>query len=109
MKLLIAVVNRRDCRRLQEALEAAGLRGTEVGSTGGLLGEGHVTLLVEAEGVEVEAALALIEEHCQAREEVINAARPEMRGHATGVPVAMTAQVGGAKVYVLEVERIVEV
>ncbi len=109
MKLLIAVVNRHDCRRLQEALAAAGLPATEIGSTRGLLGEGQVTLLLGVEGGRVEAALALIEKHCQAREEVINAARPETRLHAIGVPEAITVQVGGARVYVLDLERVVQV
>ena len=108
MKLLIAVVSKRDSRRLAEALVEAGMRYTDMGSHKGILGEESVTLLVEAQAEEVDSILALIDERCRAREEVINADRPESRLHAAGVPEAMTARIGGARVYVMDVERMVE-
>jgi uncharacterized protein YaaQ len=108
MKLLIIIVNRRDARRLHEALVEQSVRFTEISSTGGFLGQGNVTLLLGVAAEEVEGVLEVIGECCRAREEVIDAARPETRLHAAGVPEAMTVRVGGAHVFVLSVERVVE-
>ena len=109
MKLLIIIVNRRDARRLHEALIEQGIRFTEISTTGGFLGQGNVTLLLGVVAAEVPSVLSLVRECCRAREEVIDAARPETRLHAAGVPEAMTVTVGGAHVFVLDIERVVEV
>ena len=46
MKLLIAIVNKRDIRHLSDALIDNDFRFTEIGSTGGFLRAGNVTLLI---------------------------------------------------------------
>jgi uncharacterized protein YaaQ len=109
MKLLIAVINKRDIRRLQEGLVEAGFRFTEISSTGGFLGEGNVTILMGVDADQVATALDLVRQHCESREEVIDAAQPDTRLHAAGVAEAMTAWVGGAVVYVLDVASVVQV
>lgn len=109
MKLLIAVVNKRDSSRLQEGLIEAGFRFTELGSTGGFLREGNVTLLIGVEAEQVEAVLGLIGEMCRPRERAAQVGTPGTQLYAAPVQQAMTVTVGGAQVFVLDVERVVHV
>ncbi len=109
MKLLIAVINRRDDRHLRDALIEGGFRFTEVSSTGGFLREGNVTMLIGVEEADLERILSLIREHCHAREEVVNVAPPDTRLYAAPIGEPMTVQVGGAQVFILDVERVVRI
>jgi len=109
MKLLIAVVNRRDYRRLHDALVEAGFRFTTINSTGGFLEESNLTLLIGVAAHQVESLLVLIREHCHAREQVVNLTPPDTRMYAHPVGETMTVLVGGAQVFVLNVEQVVHV
>jgi uncharacterized protein YaaQ len=46
MKLVIAVVHDRDRGKITESLLRGGFKFTKIGSTGGFLREGNVTLLI---------------------------------------------------------------
>ena len=107
MQLLIAVVNRRDYRRLREVLIEHDFRFTEIGSIGGFLGEGSVTLLIGLASDQVETVLGLIAQHCQAREQVVSVAPPDTRAYP--VEQAVAVSVGGAHVFVLNVDRVMTV
>ncbi len=109
MKLLIVVVNKRDLVHLREALIESGFRFTEISSTGGFLREGNTTLLLGMAEDRVEAALDLIRAHCHTREEVVNVAPPDTRMYGDPVGQPMTVPVGGAQVFVLDVERVIRV
>jgi len=106
MKLILAVVNRRDMRSLHDALVGDGFRFTEVGSTGGLLHAGNVTLLMGVDDGQVDAVLALIRGSCQSREEAVRIPSPGTSLHADGLDGAVTVTVGGAQVFVLNMERV---
>jgi uncharacterized protein YaaQ len=105
MKLIVAVVHRRDARGLHDSLTAAGYRFTEIGSTGGLLGSGNVTLLMGVEAQQVEEALDLIRGACRSREEVVGIAPPDTRLYADTSGAPLTLSVGGAQIFVLNIER----
>lgn len=109
MKLLIAVISRRDDRRLRDSLIEEGFRFTEISSTGGFLREGNVTVLIGVEEPDVERALSLIREHCRPREEAVNISPPDTRLYAAPVGEPVTIQVGGAQVFILDVERVVRI
>jgi len=104
MKLLITVVHSRDKARLNQALLAAGYRFTEVASTGGLLREGNTTLFIGVEDEELEVVISLIKKNCKSREQLIN---PLPFGEAGPfpLPTPMEVRVGGAIVFVVEVEQ----
>ena len=106
VKLIIAVVNRRDARTLHEALLQNGFRFTEISSTGGYLGTGNITLLMGVDDAHVQPAIDCIREHCESREEVVPISPPDTRLYANPIGETMTVPVGGAQVYVLNVERV---
>ena len=109
MKLLIAVVNKKDCKVLRDALINAGYRFTEISSAGGFFREGNVTLLIGVTEEQMEGALSVIGAHCKGKEEAVNITPPDTRMYAPPVGEAMTVPIGGAQVFVLNVERVVHV
>jgi uncharacterized protein YaaQ len=106
MKLVIAVVNKRDIRALNDALNERGFRFTEISSTGGFLGAGNATLLMGVEEERVDEVVEVIRSRCRSREEAVSISPPHTRLYAeTGGPT-MTVPVGGAQVFVLNIERV---
>ncbi|MBT5872691.1 MAG: hypothetical protein HOH43_04675 [Candidatus Latescibacteria bacterium] len=109
MKLLIVIVNKRDIRRLSDALVDTGFRFTKIGSTGGFVGEGNDTLLLGVADADVEPVIDIIRAHCQSREEPMSVAQPGTRIDANPLEEAISVPVGGAQVFVLNVEQVVQV
>jgi uncharacterized protein YaaQ len=105
MKLVIAVIHDRDQKRTTEALRGAGFRFTKIGSTGGFLREGNVTVLVGAEEDEVDQIMGLIEESSRTREQYVNVLPPEATPVGTFLANPVKVQVGGAIAWVIDVER----
>ncbi|MCE5314154.1 MAG: cyclic-di-AMP receptor [Armatimonadota bacterium] len=109
MKLLISIVHERDKQRVNDALLRAGYKFTVVASTGGFLRDGNTTLLIGAEENQVDDIIEVIGGCCSSRDEYINQTPPDALG-AAGVllnPVKIT--VGGAVVFVVDVEQFVRV
>jgi uncharacterized protein YaaQ len=106
MKLILTVVNRRDMRTLHDALLDAGHRFTEISSTGGLLGAGNVTLLMGVEVERVDEVVALVRGSCRSREEAVSIGPPDTRLYADTTGASMTVPVGGAQLFVLNIERV---
>ncbi|HEY8345698.1 MAG TPA: cyclic-di-AMP receptor [Symbiobacteriaceae bacterium] len=105
MKLVVAVIQDKDAPRLLEALTKEGFRATKLASTGGFLREGNTTLLVGVEDEQVERVVHLIKNTCRAREQLVTPLAP-MGGPAdTYIPYPVEVLVGGATVFVLNVER----
>ncbi len=109
MKLLIAIVNKRDIRHLSDALIDNDFRFTEIGSTGGFLRAGNVTLLIGVTDEQVPAVLDLVQTHCHPREEAIDVAQIGTHLDALGLGEAVTTMVGGAQVFIIQTERVVVV
>lgn len=105
MKLVIAVIQDKDAHKLLEALMQAGYRSTKLASTGGFLREGNTTLLVGATDDKVDDVVTIIRRTCKAREQLVTPLSP-MGGPADSyIPYPVEVLVGGATVFVLNVER----
>jgi len=107
--LLIAIVQQQDADLAIAAVVNAGLRVTRLGSTGGFLQTGNVTLLMELKQTQVARALALLKETCVERASFVNAAEPVMGVGAPYMLNPVEVLVGGATIFVLPVERTVRV
>ncbi len=101
MKLITAIVNKKDVNEVSDALREKGFSFTRMASTGGFLTAGNTTLLIGTEDEKVESALETIRVHCKKRT-VHVAHAPYM---ATGLTMAYPTEVvvGGATVFVTEV------
>jgi uncharacterized protein YaaQ len=60
MKLMMAILKKKDCEPVMQALVKDDFRVTRVASTGGFLRQGNVTLLIGTDEEKVESALEII-------------------------------------------------
>ncbi len=60
MKLMMAILRKKDCEPVIQALVEEDFRVTRVASTGGFLRQGNVTLLIGTDEERVESALEII-------------------------------------------------
>jgi len=90
---------------LLEVLSRKGYRATMVSTTGGFLREGNSTVLIGVEDELVPTVLDLIKENCHTRKQFVNPLPPIMEPGELYMPSPIEVQVGGATVFVLDVER----
>lgn len=105
MKLVIAIVNRDDAGKLSNALRDHNYQSTLVSTTGGFLREGNSTFLVGVEAARLEDVLALIKAKCTTRTQLVNPVPPVMEPGELYLAQPIEVQVGGATVFVMDVER----
>lgn len=104
MKLVIAIVHERDRTRVSDALLNAGHKFTKISSTGGFLRDGNATLLIGAEDDEVDNVLSVVRESCKTREQMVSMPPPDVMPAGSYIPSPITVTVGGAVIFVVDVE-----
>jgi uncharacterized protein YaaQ len=105
MKLVVAIVHRDDAGVLTNALRANNYSSTLIGTTGGFLREGNATFLVGVEVSKLDDVLALIKKNCTTRTQLVNPMPPVMEPGELYLAQPVEVQVGGATVFVMNVER----
>lgn len=105
MKLLISVVNSDDAHPLIDALMGEGYRATMISTTGGFLREGNATLLIGVADENVQDVLKIIKESCHTRTQWVNPLPPTVESGELYMPTPIEVPVGGAVVFMLNVER----
>ena len=110
MKLIIAIVQDEDAGRLVSELMDNGFGVTKLATTGGFLRAGNSTLISGVADEKLDEAIAIIEKTCKSREQITASTTP-MHGGSGGVyvPYPIHVTVGGATVFVLEVETFLKV
>ena len=107
MKLIIAIAHERDKHKLGDALTQNGLTFTKLGSTGGFLRQGNVTVLIGVEDDDAPRVMAIIRDACQSSEAFVNVP-PEMSGPAAILgalsPQPVRVEAGGAVAFVVNVD-----
>ena len=105
LKLAVCIVHNRDRGRITNELVKAGFKFTVIGSTGGFLREGNTTVLIGAEEAEIATLKALIDQNCQSREQLVNVMPFEAAPPGAFIPSPVKVPVGGAVMFVLDVEQ----
>lgn len=105
MKLVIAVVQDKDTTRLMDRLVKASIRATKLASSGGFLRSGNTTFLIGIEEERVDHVLDLIGQSCRAREQLVTPMSPMGSQVDSYVPYPVSVQVGGATVFVVDVDK----
>lgn len=103
MKLLVTIVQDQDVPILLDTLMKEGFSATKLASTGGFLRVGNTTLLIGVEDNKVEKALGVIKQVSRKREQY--EIDPMTPLGATVLPKMDRVTVGGAIVFIVEVER----
>lgn len=108
MKLVIAVVQDKDSPRLAQNLVKTGIRATKLASTGGFLHAGNTTFLIGTPEEQMNEVMDVIQSSCKSREQVVTPMSPMGSQLESYVPYPVSVQVGGATVFVLDIEQFVQ-
>lgn len=109
MKLIIAIVQDEDAPRLVSTLMNDGYGVTKLATTGGFLRAGNTTLLVGVEDDKYEGAMAVIEKVCKCRTQMASSPSPVAGATGVYVPYPIEVTVGGATIFVLDVEKFIKI
>ena len=109
MKLIIAIVQDEDASRLINSLMSDGYRVTKLDTTGGFLRSGNTTLLVGIEDDKLKNAMSIIEKVCKSRKQIATSPAPISGTTGVYVPYPIEVTVGGATIFVLDVEQFTKI
>lgn len=104
MKLIIAIVQDQDAISLIDDLTEENYRVTKLASTGGFLKSGNTTLLTGVEDEDVDHVVSIIERNCKTREITTSLLNMTIPGE-TYIPYPLEVKVGGATLFILDVEQ----
>jgi uncharacterized protein YaaQ len=99
MKLIAAMVQDQDAEEILGALVEIGCRATKVHTTGGFLRGSNNVILIGVEPGRVDQVLEVIRTHCRSRTHIIHPSE------APYLSSPMEVEIGGATIFVWDVER----
>jgi uncharacterized protein YaaQ len=108
LKLVIIIASDPDAEKLTRKLVEQGYPATKVSSTGGFLRKGNATILSGVEANEVEGIIAMVRSECYARTEYVPVQTLPFFGEGSVLQEPIEVRVGGAIVFVVDVERFVK-
>ena len=108
MKLIIAIVSNDDANKVQSELTKNGFSITKLATTGGFLRAGNTTLLVGVDDDKFDGAMAVIEKVCKSRKQIATSPSPVAGTTGVYVPYPIEVMVGGATIFVLNVEQFIK-
>ena len=103
MKLILAIVSNDDSADVSSKLTKAKYSVTRLATTGGFLMSGNTTLLVGCDDELVDGAIQIIAENRRKRTKMVPSTASFNAGMYAGMPVQVA--VGGATIFVMNVER----
>ena len=101
MKMIMAVVSGDDSNAVSAALTKARFSVTKLATTGGFLMSGNTTFLIGVDDDKVSEVIDIIAKHSKKRKQMVPSAGMVDVGMYSAFPV----EVGGAIVFVMNVER----
>ena len=107
MKLVLAIVGNDDQAAVLSALTAESFQATKLATTGGFLKAGNTTFLIGVEDNKVNRVIEIITEYSSKRTQVVPSSTAMDVGMYTSFPIEIT--VGGATIFVLNVEHYVKI
>ena len=109
MKLIIAIVQDEDASRLVSSLMNEGYSATKLATTGGFLRAGNTTLLLGVDEDRFDGAMKIIEKVCKSRKQIATSPSPISGTTGVYVPYPVEVMVGGATVFVLNVDQFIKI
>jgi len=103
MKMVLAVIDKDDAHDVISNLSKEGYSITRLSTTGGFLRSGNVTILVGVDDEKTQHVIEIIKEYSQSRNQQI----PTIIGNEASYlsPMPVEVSVGGATIFVLNVEQ----
>ncbi len=103
MKILLAIVNNDDANYVNTGLNKSGFMATKIATTGSFLMSGNTTFLIGVQDEDVDKVFEIISHFSKKRTVPVPADPIYNPASISSVPAKVT--VGGATVFVLNVER----
>ena len=104
MKLILAIISNDDAKACTASLNKANFHVTRLATTGGFLSSGNTTLIIGCDDKEVDSAIEIIGSESKRRKEAIpTTIMSSDIGNLAAYP--MEVEVGGATVFVLDVDQ----
>lgn len=103
--MVIAIVQNEDTHLLTDALMENEFSVTKLATTGGFLRVGNTTLLIGVEDEQVDTVIDIVREVAKCREQIITTTTPSAYGTEMFSTYPVKVQVGGATIFVVDVER----
>lgn len=108
MKLIIAIVQDEDSQKFVGEMMKNNFSVTKLATTGGFLRIGNTTMMIGVDEARVDEALAIIERVCKSRKQVVTSPSPMAGTTGVYIPYPVEVTVGGATVFVLDVEQFIK-
>lgn len=105
MKLVLAVIQGKDVDAALSRLAQARIGATMITSTGGFLRESNSTLMIGVEDGQLPQLMQIFSEVCRTRSRYVNPMPTLMEPSEFFLPQPIEVQVGGANLFVVDVER----
>lgn len=105
MKMIFAIVHDEDGHKVMDNLNEKGYSVTKLCSTGGFLKAGNTTLLVGVEKEKVDDVINVIKKYSKSRKQIYNSSITPNGMGAAFMPYPVEVTVGGATIFVLDVQR----
>ncbi|MDE6357901.1 MAG: cyclic-di-AMP receptor [Eubacteriales bacterium] len=107
MKLVMAIVKDDDSFNIMNELSLAGHFVTKLASTGGFLKVGNTTLICGVEDEKVDDVIEIIKKEGHSKKQFTNGINNANMNNYVQPPIEVT--VGGATIFVLDVDKFVKV
>lgn len=104
MKLVMAIIHDDDASAILSLLSEHGYFVTKLATTGGFLRSGNTTLITGVDDSKVNDVIDIFEGQCKSRTQLTSLGAPygAMEGY---MPYPIEVKVGGATIFVLDVEQ----
>ena len=106
MKLILAIVSNDDASAVTSALTKNNFYMTRLATTGGFLRAGNTTIIVGTEDERVQQCIDIIGEQSKRRTEIVPSTASYDVGRYSSFPVEV--EIGGATIFVLDVEKFIK-
>jgi len=105
-RIMTVVVQEQDVDAAMRSLKNLGIHSTRLSSIGGFLGRRSATLLIGLVSGQEENIINILEQNCRTRVEYVTI---PLEGSPLPLPAPTPITVGGATIFVLDLERYEEV
>jgi uncharacterized protein YaaQ len=105
MKMVMAIMHGDDATQCSDALSDKGIPTTRLDSKGGFLQRGNATLVCVVAEQQVDTVLDVLRHRSKSRTEFLNPMPPLVEPGDFFVPYPVEVEVGGAIVFVIDVQR----
>jgi uncharacterized protein YaaQ len=105
-RLMTAVIQEQDVDAAMQALKKQGITTTRLASFGGFLGRRSATLLIGLVAGQEESVIEILRQNCRTRIEYITI---PLEGSPLPLPAPTPITVGGATIFVFDIDRFEEI